>query len=329
MVIFEKEVLDLMASPDKHILDVGYGWGVTSEYFYNKGVKSLTIIEIREDLYERALAWSWDKPNVHVFNGDWVDVLPNLHMKYDGIYMDTFCPKDEDFSRNKTKKQLKKMLDFFFEEPTEEEWNKYKSFEDYCKLIANEGCILSIYEYNKIRKDINFKIIPTDWGIEGYPTRHKLGWTYFSNGEFNKKDRIDAMEYLDSSVKSYQRQSPIHGVGLFALVDIKAGEQVFPLWKGETGWYKITRDELESLPVSVAAYILRSYTNDLHSNFKTLIEFRLVKDTNFLFSEPLALLNTAFTEGNINSNSGIALKDIKRDQELLGNYRASSQIKLI
>ena len=137
------------------------------------------------------------------------------------------------------------------------------------------------------------------------------------------------MEYLDSSVKSYQRQSPIHGVGLFALVDIKVGEQVFPLWKGETGWYKISRDELESLPISVAAYILRSYTNDLHPNFKTLIEFRLIKDTNFLFSEPLALINTAFSEGNINSNSGIALKDIKTDQELLGNYRASSQIKLI
>ena len=60
MVIFEKEVLDLMSSPEKDILDVGYGWGITSNYFYNKGVNSLTIIEIREDIYNKALKWSLD-----------------------------------------------------------------------------------------------------------------------------------------------------------------------------------------------------------------------------------------------------------------------------
>ena len=58
MVIFEREVLDLMSSPQKDILDVGYGWGVTSDYFYNKGVNSLTIIEIRKDIYNRALKLS-------------------------------------------------------------------------------------------------------------------------------------------------------------------------------------------------------------------------------------------------------------------------------
>ena len=140
MVIFEKEVLDLMASADKHILDVGYGWGVTSEYFYNKGVKSLTIIEIREDLYERALAWSWDKPNVHVFHGDWIDVLPNLHMKYVGIFMDTFCPKDENFSRHKPKKQLKKMLVLLSEE-RKVVLSHHKTFEHVEKMraIVNES----------------------------------------------------------------------------------------------------------------------------------------------------------------------------------------------
>ena len=43
IVIFEKHVLDLMSGPDKDILDIGFGWGVTSNYFYNKGVKSLNL----------------------------------------------------------------------------------------------------------------------------------------------------------------------------------------------------------------------------------------------------------------------------------------------
>ena len=176
-----------MSSPEKDILDVGYGWGITSNYFYNKGVKSLTIIEIREDIYNKALKWSSDKPNVTVIHGDWIDIIPTLDKKFDGIYMDTFCPEDENFNINKSEEDKKKMLDYFFEKPSEEEWNKYISFEDYCKSIANEGCILSIYEYSKFRNDLNFIIVDTDWGIDGYPKNHKFCWSYFSKGKFNKK----------------------------------------------------------------------------------------------------------------------------------------------
>ena len=53
-------------------------------------------------------------------------------------------------------------------------------------------------------------------------------------------------DYLNTSVKSYGRASKVHGIGLFALVDIKEGEQVFPEWKGETSWYKITWDEAQN-----------------------------------------------------------------------------------
>ncbi len=140
---------------------------------------------------------------------------------------------------------------------------------------------------------------------------------------------LQPFDYLNTCIKSYLRKSKIRGIGLFALVDIKKGEKVFRRWKGKTAWYTITSEELSKLPVEVSAYILRSYSNDLSSKFNTLVDFRLIKDTNFLFSEPLSLLNTAFEEGNVDSWSGIALRDIKKDEELTGNYRASSQIKLI
>ena len=32
-------------------------------------------------------------------------------------------------------------------------------------------------------------------------------------------------DYLNTSIKSYSRPSKVHGIGLFALVDIKKGEQ--------------------------------------------------------------------------------------------------------
>ena len=328
MVIFEKEVLDLMSSPQKNILDVGYGWGVTSNYFYNRGVNSLTIIEIREEIYNKALKWSLDKPNVTVIHGDWINIIPTLDEKFDGIYMDTFCPEDETFDINKSEEEQKKMLDFFFEKPSENEWNKYISFEDYCKTIANEGCILSIYEYSKFRKDLNFTIVDTDWGIDGYPKNHKFCWTHFSKGEFNKKERIDELEYIDSSIKSYQRASSTHGVGLFALVDIKVGDQVFPKWKGKTGWYKVKFEKFKQLPQEVVAYILRSYENSI-VNDDSEIKFKLTKDCNFLFSDPLCLLNTKYEKGSIDSKTGIAIKDINKDEEIFGNYGNSSQVKLI
>ena len=139
---------------------------------------------------------------------------------------------------------------------------------------------------------------------------------------------MNPFDYLNTSVKSYQRTSSVHGVGLFALVDIKKGEQVFPIWKGETGWYKIKFGESKQLPKEVLSYILRSYGNNI-VNDNSELRFKLTKDCNFLFSEPLCLINTQFEEGNVDSKTGIAIKEINKDEEIFGNYGNSSQIKLI
>ena len=50
----------------------------------------------------------FDKPNVKVIHGDWIDIIPTLDKKFDGIYMDTFCPKDESFDLNKSEEEQKK-----------------------------------------------------------------------------------------------------------------------------------------------------------------------------------------------------------------------------
>ena len=127
-------------------------------------------------------------------------------------------------------------------------------------------------------------------------------------------------DYLNTSIKSYQRVSSLQGIGLFALVDIKKGDILFPKWEGNTSFYKIKISEAKILPREVLSYILRSFVSKIEDD-NSDINFRLVKDTNFLFTEPLCLLNSKEEEGNVDSRSGIALIDIKKDEELYGNYQ--------
>ena len=196
VIIYQSLLLDKMAKPNKCVLDVGFGWGMTSKYIYEKGCKSLTIIEQRSDIAERANEWAADKPNVTVYQGDWQKVIPELKAageKYDGIYMDTFCPENEDFTFNKTEEEYKEMLNYFYVKPTKAEENKYASFETYAETIADENCILCLYEYSKYRSidDLNFYYADTPWMTSGFPSTHKICWTYFVAGKFRKDKYFD------------------------------------------------------------------------------------------------------------------------------------------
>jgi len=126
-------------------------------------------------------------------------------------------------------------------------------------------------------------------------------------------------DYLNTSIKSYQRPSTTQGIGLFALVDIKKGETLFSKWGGETGDYRMKFGVAKLLSKEVLEYILRSYGSKIE-NDDSYINFKLVKDTNFLFTDPLCLLNTKEENGNVDSLSGISLEDIKKNEELYGNY---------
>jgi hypothetical protein len=55
----------------------------------NPNVTSHTIIEVHPEIYKQALEWAKDKPNTKILLGDWVDVLPTLTDKFDGILHDT------------------------------------------------------------------------------------------------------------------------------------------------------------------------------------------------------------------------------------------------
>ena len=120
---------------------------------------------------------------------------------------------------------------------------------------------------------------------------------------------MQPFDYLNTSVKSYARPSKVHGIGLFVLVDIKKGDEVFPIWNGETDYYKIKWVESSKVTKRSFSYVLRSYGSDIKSD-DSFINFKLVKDTNFLFSNPLCLLNTQYENGNVDSESGRSLLEM-------------------
>ena len=127
----------------------------------------------------------------------------------------------------------------------------------------------------------------------------------------------DVMYHLKNNIKTKLGVSPIHGVGVFAIRDIEVGEQVFPEWDKETGVYIIPDYRLEEIPKEVLELLDMYFIND-ECGYKVI---RLIKGLNFLannFSYCNSSYNTE-VEHNI-SNYGIALKPIKKGEEILEYY---------
>jgi hypothetical protein len=84
------------------ILEVGFGMHLSADGVQsNPNVTSHTIIEVHPDIYESALIWAKDKPNTEIILGDWIDILPTLDKKFDGVlhdtHLDTNLPKFLDY----------------------------------------------------------------------------------------------------------------------------------------------------------------------------------------------------------------------------------------
>jgi guanidinoacetate N-methyltransferase len=73
------------------ILEIGFGMHISADFITNNpGVTSYTVIEIHPQQYERALEWAKTKTiPVKVILGDWIDVLPMVDEKFDGVFFDT------------------------------------------------------------------------------------------------------------------------------------------------------------------------------------------------------------------------------------------------
>ena len=169
-----REFCNIVGSSRGDILDIGFGLGYSANNFYSIGVKSYTCIEINKQIYEIACNWAKDKDNVTIILGDWIDIIPTLDKKFDGIFMDTY--EDENYSK----------------------------FEEYAKLVSKENCCLSIWEYPEFKNSelLNLKKIFFKPGLYELKLKsfHEIGWTYFVAGEFRKDKWFESKNILSKEL---------------------------------------------------------------------------------------------------------------------------------
>lgn len=125
------------------------------------------------------------------------------------------------------------------------------------------------------------------------------------------------IKHLSENIKTQIAISSLDGVGVFAIRDIKQGENVFPTWEYESGIYVIPNQRLNEIPKCVLNLLDKYFINEA-CGYKII---RLFKGLNFLF-HGFSYCNSAFPNFeyvNIDNN-GIALRDIKEGEEILEWY---------
>ncbi|WP_432077067.1 hypothetical protein [Streptomyces wuyuanensis] len=88
------ELSRLAAASHGHVLEVGFGMGISASLLQDEQVTSHTIIEANPEVARAAQAWADEQPiPTHVVEGRWQDVIDSLGT-FDGILFDTY-PADE------------------------------------------------------------------------------------------------------------------------------------------------------------------------------------------------------------------------------------------
>ena len=84
------KLAEIVTKNGGNILEVGFGMHISADAIQsNPNVTSHTIIEVHPEIYKHALMWAKNKPNTEIILGDWVNIIPTLDRKFDGILHDT------------------------------------------------------------------------------------------------------------------------------------------------------------------------------------------------------------------------------------------------
>lgn len=141
------------------ILDIGFGLGFSANKIYELA-DFYTCIEINPQIYQEALNWAEGKKNVNIIFGDWVEILPTLTTKFDGIYFDTH------------------------NDP-----NSHK-IEEFAKLVSKKNTILSAFNYFNVRDIAELNSYKCILDPNNFPkltkSIHFVYWTHFDGSKFVK-----------------------------------------------------------------------------------------------------------------------------------------------
>ena len=114
------------------ILEIGFGMGICSNFIQQHQIKSHTIIEIHDEVFEKLLLWAKDKPNVIPIKGSWVDSIPNK--QYDGVMLDTWKDNQTEEFKKLLPKHVKPGTIFTFYNSYQKRVNGYNYKADYIIL---------------------------------------------------------------------------------------------------------------------------------------------------------------------------------------------------
>lgn len=84
-----KKIAEFVCENGGHILELGFGMGISADYIQKQNIETHTIYEVNPEVYENALKWSEDKYNVKVIPKDWFEDMDNWPV-FDGILFDTY-----------------------------------------------------------------------------------------------------------------------------------------------------------------------------------------------------------------------------------------------
>jgi guanidinoacetate N-methyltransferase len=160
MHIGEKELMhklaDIVTINGGDILEIGFGMHLSADRVQStQKVTSHTIIEIHKDIYINAIEWAKDKPNVEIILGDWIDVIPTLNKKFNGVLHDTHLDSN-----------LSKFLEII-------------------KPNLSKGCIVGFFQYDNI--DNRLDGIRYSLPIEEYQKLPYKNSNTFVNNQFELK----------------------------------------------------------------------------------------------------------------------------------------------
>jgi len=131
---------------------------------------------------------------------------------------------------------------------------------------------------------------------------------------------VDVFSYIKDNVFVKLGVSRVHGVGVFALRDIKPGTDLFQPWRGATGRYKISEDQLLLLSKPLYRHIkdIFLYGPDFPKDTSTYIT--LTNDCHWIYTTPYYYINSGGDNSNVDKDTYKSIKFIKEGEELLSNY---------
>ena len=93
-----RKLAEIAASSRGHVLEIGFGMGISSTYMLEMGIKAYTVIECNQQVIDHFDQWKKRFPGVDIqlIPGKWQEVIDDLGM-FDAILFDTYPQDEEEF----------------------------------------------------------------------------------------------------------------------------------------------------------------------------------------------------------------------------------------